>query len=113
MNQYQDIIGKEVAITIDRPLGSTHPNHPELRYPVNYGYVNGVIGGDGEEQDVYLLGIDVPLSVARAIVIAVIHRYDDVETKWVAAPERFSFSKEDIRALTFFQEQFFESEIIC
>ena len=54
-------LGKSVEITVDRPLGSTHPKNPDMVYPVNYGYLPGVYGGDGEEQDVYILGVETPL----------------------------------------------------
>ena len=111
MKRYADIIGKTVDIIVDRPLGSRHPKHRELLYPVNYGYVSGVMGGDGEEQDIYLLGVDAPVSHCRAEVIAVIHRLDDVEDKWVAAPRGQHFSESDIKAQTAFQEQFFQTEI--
>lgn len=107
------VLGQEFTITIDRPLGSCHPEYPEQRYPVNYGYVAGVIGGDGEEQDVYLLGIDVPVRSCQAVVIAVIRRRDDAEDKWVAAPAGMTFTKEEIKSVTDFQERFFQSEIIC
>ena len=39
---------------MDRPIGATHPKHHDMIYPINYGYVPGLIGGDGEEQDVYV-----------------------------------------------------------
>ena len=51
------MLGKTVTVTIDRPLGSRHPRHPDLLYPINYGYIAGIMGGDGEEQDAYLLGV--------------------------------------------------------
>lgn len=73
------MIGETVTVTIDRPLGTCHPEHPDLYYPVNYGYIEGVIGGDGEEQDAYVLGVDVPVESFTGTVIAVIHRNDDVE----------------------------------
>ena len=34
-----EFIGKEVNVIIDRPLGSSHPNYPNLIYLTNYGYV--------------------------------------------------------------------------
>lgn len=37
---------------IDRPIGTIH--HGAV-YPINYGYIEGLIAGDGEEQDVYIL----------------------------------------------------------
>nr|WP_307998360.1 hypothetical protein [uncultured Merdimonas sp.] len=48
------MLGKIVKVTVDRPLGSCHPKHPDICYPVNYGYVKGVMAADGEEQDVYI-----------------------------------------------------------
>ncbi len=58
---YSSIIGKMVKGTVDRPLGSTHPRHKEMVYPINYGYVDGVFAKDGAEQDVYLFGAEQPL----------------------------------------------------
>ena len=106
------MIGKIVTVTVDRPLGSCHPKHADIRYPVNYGYVAGIIAPDGEEQDTYILGISEPVETFTGPVIAVIHRRNDVEDKWVVAPEGRSFSKEEIEALTRFQEQYFDIQII-
>jgi len=83
---YKSDIGKIVKGKVDRPMGSYHPRKHDLFYPVNYGYVEGVIGGDGSEQDIYILGTDKPLETFTAKIIAVLHRYDDNETKWIAVP---------------------------
>ena len=104
-------LGKEVEIKIDRPLGSAHPKHKNIVYPINYGYIEGVFGGDGEELDVYLLGVDIPVTEYKATVIAVIHRLNDNEDKLVAAPRGMTFTKEQILKSVYFQEQYFESEI--
>ena len=106
------MIGRIVTVTIDRPLGSCHPKHPDIYYSVNYGYIEGIIAPDGEEQDAYILGVDIPLQTFTGEVIAVIHRKDDVENKWVVAPEGMTFSQEEIEELTRFQEQYFDSEVI-
>ena len=106
------MIGRIVTVTIDRPLGSCHPKHPDIYYSVNYGYIEGIIAPDGEEQDAYILGVDIPLQTFTGAVIAVIHRKDDVEDKWVVAPEGMTFSQEEIEELTRFQEQYFDSEVI-
>ena len=106
------MIGKTVTVTVDRPLGSYHPNHPDLYYPINYGYIAGIIAPDGEEQDAYILGVDVPVKSFTGTIIAIIHRHDDVEEKWVVAPDGMSFSKQEIKRLTHFQEQYFDSEVI-
>ena len=106
------MIGRIVTVTIDRPLGSCHPMHPDIYYSVNYGYIEGIIAPDGEEQDAYILGVDIPLQSFTGEVIAVIHRKDDVENKWVVAPEGMTFSQEEIEELTRFQERYFDIQII-
>ena len=106
------MISKTVTVTVDRPLGSYHPNHPDLYYPINYGYIEGIMAPDGEEQDAYILGVDVPVETFTGTIIAIIHRNDDVEEKWVVAPEGIAFSKQDIERLTHFQEQYFDSVVI-
>ena len=106
------MIGKIVTVTVDRPLGSFHPKHPDIYYPVNYGYIEGVFAPDGEEQDAYILGVDVPVTAFTGKIIAIIHRKDDVEDKWVVAPEDMHFSKNEIERLTHFQEQYFRIQII-
>ena len=105
-------LGKTIRAVIDRPLGSRHPDHPDLVYPVNYGYIPDVSGGDGEEQDVYVLGIDEPIHEFTGTVIAMILREDDVETKWVAAPANIAYTESEIMSKVRFQEQFFHSRII-
>ena len=111
--QKHPILGKIVTVTIDRPLGSVHPKHPDMIYPVNYGYIEGIIGGDGDEQDVYVIGVDEPVESFTGEVIAVIQRADDVEEKWVAAPEGSRYFEPQIRDLTWFTEQYFQSSYIC
>ena len=81
------LLGTTVTVTVDRPLGSSHPDYPDMIYPVNYGYVEGVTAPDGEEQDVYILGEDKPLEKFTGIIAGVITREDDNETKWVAVSE--------------------------
>lgn len=110
--QAKRIIGTQVTVTVDRPLGSTHPKFPDLRYPVNYGYVKGVMAPDGEEQDVYLLGVEEPVKEFAGRIIAILHRMDDVEDKWVAAPEVMTFTAEEIREKVDFMERYFTSELI-
>lgn len=98
-----------ITARIDRPLGSAHPRHPDMIYPVNYGEVVGMLAPDGAWQDVYVLGVDVPVDHFTGRRIAVIHRRDDVEDKWVLAPEGMAFSTEEIMAAVRFQEQYFDA----
>ena len=106
------MIGKFVKVIIDRPIGSHHPNHREIIYPVNYGYIEGVMAADGEEQDAYVLGVHTAVKEFTGRVIAVIHRYDDVEEKWVVAPDGMNFTEEEIREQVNFQEQYFKYKIM-
>lgn len=106
------MIGKIVKVVVDRPLGSYHPEHRDMYYPINYGYIETVIAPDGEEQDAYILGVNQAVVSFTGKVIAIVHRYDDVEEKWVVAPENMSFTKEQIMEQIKFQEQYFNSEII-
>lgn len=105
-------MGEIVKVIVDRPMGSKHPNHEDMIYPINYGYIEGIIALDGEEQDAYILGADKPLDAFTGEVIAVIHRFDDVEDKWVVVPKGQKFTAEEIRRQTEFQEKYFQSEII-
>jgi Inorganic pyrophosphatase len=106
------IIGELVTVTVDRPLGSYHPKHKNIYYPINYGYIEGIMAADGEEQDAYILGIEVPIEKFMGKVIAIVHRKDDVEEKWVVCSENMAFSKEEILEQIYFQEKYFDSFLI-
>ena len=106
------MIGKIVKVVVDRPIGTYHPKYKDIFYSVNYGYIPSIISPDGEEQDAYILGVDESIKEFIGTVIAVIHRIDDVEDKWIVVPEGMSFTKEEILDKISFQEKFFKTEII-
>ena len=105
------MLDRIVTVVVDRPMGSYHPEHADLYYPINYGYIKNTVAADGEEIDAYLLGVDEPVKEFTGRVIAVIHRLNDVEDKLVVAPDGMTFSKEQIIELTEFQEQYFDIEL--
>lgn len=107
---YKGIIGMNVNVIMDRPIGTEHPKHPGVFYPINYGYIDGLIGGDDEEQDVYIMGETESLSNFSGKIIAVIHRTDDVEDKWVAAKIGKEYSIEEIKQTVAFQEKYNKAE---
>ena len=110
--QVRSYLGKVVTIGIDRPIGYVHKKEKySLTYKINYGYIPGVLGGDGEELDVYLLGVDTPVEEYTARIIAIVHRENDVEDKLVAAPVGTSFTAEQIRASVDFQEKYYITRI--
>lgn len=107
----KEFLGKKVDIVIDRPIGSKHPKYENI-YPVNYGYVPGVIMPDGEDLDVYFLGIDGPVEKINGICIAIIHRLDNDDDKLIVVPENFNITNEEIEKLIDFQEKYFKHIII-
>ena len=104
-------LGKNVKIIIDRPQGSSHPKYPDMIYPVNYGYIPNTVSGDGEELDVYLLGVNEPVKEYEAKIIGIIHRKNDNEDKLVAVPEGVKVTIEEIEDAIRFQEKYFDSYI--
>ena len=100
--------GKLVKVIIDRPLGSHHPKYKDIIYPINYGYIDGIMAPDGEEQDAYVLGVNAPIKEYTGKVIAIIHRNNDIEEKWVVAPDGTDFTDEEIAKQLHFQEQYFD-----
>ncbi len=107
----EGLLGQEVDIIMDRPVGTRHPKHPDIVYPINYGYIDGMLSADGEGIDVYLLGIHEPLATCRAKIIAIIRREDDIEDKLAAAPLGMDFSETEIAEAVHFQEQFYNSSV--
>ncbi|MCR5040593.1 MAG: GrpB family protein [Clostridia bacterium] len=103
-------LGRRIHIKIDRPVGYVHKKEGyTLVYPINYGFIPGVYGGDGEELDVYLLGADSPVTEADCRVVGVVHRINDVEDKLIAAPEGMSFSAQEMEEAVRFQERWYDS----
>lgn len=85
------MVGDIVKVVVDRPLGSYHPKHKDMYYTINYGYIEGIIAPDGEEQDAYIIGVDEPVKEFVGRIIAIIHRNNDIEGKWVVAPQNMLF----------------------
>ena len=90
------LIGKEIDVIIDRPIGTTHPKYKDMIYSVNYGYIDGFYGGDNEYQDVYILGEDKPLNNYDKLVV---YNYGYL-------------SSNEIEEAINFQEKYFKHEII-
>ena len=105
-------LGKTVYIKIDRPIGYVHNKvRYSLTYPINYGYIPDVFGGDGEELDVYLLGVDKPITEYTGKIIGIVHRENDVEDQLIVAPGDLNFTKEEIEQSIHFQEQYFKTTV--
>lgn len=104
----QNYMGKCVHVVVDRPIGC---QHGDMVYPVNYGYIPGLIAGDGEEQDAYILGVNVALSAFDGQVVGAIRRKNDCEDKLVVAPVGKVYHQGEIAEAVHFQEQYFVTTI--
>ena len=110
--QVEPYLGKNVTIGIDRPIGYVHhKGEKTLVYPINYGYIPEVFGGDGEELDVYLLGVDEPVSSYTGQIIGIVYRADDVEDKLVMASSNEVFTAAEIARAVYFQEKYYQTTI--
>ena len=105
-----EMLGQTVTVVVDRPIGY---RHGDTVYPINYGYLPGMIAGDGEEQDAYILGVDTPVESFTGTVVGVIRRHNDCEDKLVVAPEGRLFHQGEIAEAVSFIEQYFISTIDC
>ena len=106
------LMGKSVEVIVDRPIGHIHVTKGiRLHYTINYGYLQGIMGGDGEEQDVYILGVKEPVERFTGRILAAIRRRDDNEDKLVAAPEGMVFTRQQIMDAVDFVEKYFDSTV--
>ena len=105
-------LGKVVDIEIDRPIGYVHKKkNYDLVYPINYGYLPGVLGGDDEELDVYLMGVDEPVEAYTCRIVGIVYRRNDVEDKLIAAPLDKRYTAEEIASAIDFQEQYYDTYV--
>lgn len=70
------------GITIDRPAHSTHPEYPSVIYPLDYGFIPGTVGSDGEPVDVFVGSAS---SGLVGLLLTHDHRQEDREVKLLYA----------------------------
>lgn len=107
----KQFLGKTIKVTIDRPFGEKHPKHGFV-YEVNYGYVEGVKAPDGEDLDVYFLGVEGAVESGEGKCIAIAHRSDDDDDKLIVVAGGEDMSDEEIMEKINFQEQWFDTKIV-
>ncbi len=49
-----NLLLKNHRVVIDRSKGTTHPRYSDFRYSLDYGYLDGTSGGDGQEIDLWV-----------------------------------------------------------
>ena len=103
------LLGERVIVTVNRPIGTPHAG---IVYSKNYGYIDGVLGKDGDQLDAYILGVNKPLETFKGRCVAIIKRTDDLDDKLIVVPPEMLVNADTIRKETHFVERFFESEMI-
>ena len=112
--QIWSLMGTKQKIMIDRPVGYVHHTKGiTLHYPINYGYIPGVLGGDGEELDVFLLGVGEPVRTYRGRIVGIVLRADDVEDKLIMAPEGMTPTVAEMTEAVRFQERYYDSRVVA
>ena len=99
------------SVEVVRPVGTSHPDYPSIVYSLNYGYVNGITTEDGEPQGAFIVGLETPVEHFTGHKIAIIHRNNPCEEKWVIAPDNTPYNKQQIEEMVYFIEQFYESSV--
>ena len=89
------ILGEKFKVHITNPIGSCLDTNNNVIFKVNYGIV------DGEDK---------PIDTFEGYLVAIVHRVNDVENKWVIS--NYHLSKEEIYEKISFIEGFFNIEII-
>lgn len=108
----EDMIGQNIKVYVDRPIGSKHPKHNDIIYPINYGYIEEIIAVDEAYQDVYVLGEEKAINYCKGKVYAVVERDNDVEDKLIVTTDDRDYSIEEIKEKIDFQEKYFKYKIV-
>lgn len=85
-------------IIIDRPKGARHPRYPDYIYPLDYGYLENTIAGDGDGIDVWFGSQNVKTLTGILCTFDTIKR--DAEIKLL-----IGCTDEDIQAIRHFHHQ--------
>ncbi|MBO4283714.1 MAG: NUDIX domain-containing protein [Clostridia bacterium] len=102
-------LGKTVTLIVDRPMGSVHPDRPDLVYPINCGYPRDLVIPGESRLGVYILGVPNPVHTFTGRVIAVIFRENGEGVRWVVAPEGREYDQARILSEVWFRERDFKS----
>lgn len=73
-----DALLADRGVVLERPRLSRHPRFPEIVYPLDYGYVRGTLGTDGEALDVF---VGTGRHGLVGTLVTVDHRRGDTEFK--------------------------------
>jgi len=107
----REYIGKTVTVSVDRPYGSFHPHHPDVIYPLNYGYVDELISADGEFQDAYVYGPKEPVESFRGVVSGIIY-HKDGPSRFIVTRAGEVIDRKAIMETVAFEEQYYDTRFV-
>ena len=70
--EFWDSLDRMVAekrLVIERPKGTPHPGYPDMKYPLDYGYLEGTLTADGGGIDAWRGSNELPILDAVALTI--------------------------------------------
>ncbi len=75
--RWEDLV-RHRGTVIDRSLGSRHPDHPSIIYPIDYGFVPDTVASDGHAVDIF---VGTARNGLVAVILTVDYRKGDREFK--------------------------------
>ncbi len=74
-----DMVARHRLVS-DRPAGTCHPRHPDVVYPLDYGYLDGTSALDGDGIDCWRGSL--PEATVSGVIVTVDSWKNDSELKW-------------------------------
>lgn len=87
-----DRLATECELVLDRPRGSVHPRFPELRYPLDYGFLRNTRSSDGRELDVWAGSLPDRRCVGLICTVDLLKRDSEVKLLLGCTPEEMSLA---------------------
>jgi inorganic pyrophosphatase len=103
-SRFDDLLASH-ELVLDRPRGTAHPRYPDLIFPLDYGYLEGVTGGDGAGLDVWR-GSDPELGLVAVVCIVDLKKLDAEYKLIIGATE------DDLRIIEAFHNGVYQSGIV-
>lgn len=105
-------LGKTVSVMVEQPFGSLHPLYPDTEYEMNAGYVEEIMKKYGEFQDAYIYDVDEPVDFFRGVVIAIIYRKGELQSRWVVAGNGQLIDHMKVKQAAAFIEQHYDTRFV-
>ena len=100
-----DTLVSSSEIMLDRPKGSVHPRYPDIRYPLDYGYLQGTRSGDGDGIDIWIGSMTERHVTGVVLCVDLLKR--DSECKVL-----YACTREEMRQILAFHQQGMQSALL-